>query len=127
VSTAADAFREIDNLAGEARRASYPDGDPQVVRGNLAAIQLTVQHGLREALADEPKLEACYGLLAACEAAHVYFEACGAAWQANDGILVSPGGRFVVKTEGLDQLCDTACDAVALALTKTAEIAGEPT
>lgn len=59
MSTAADAFREIDALAYEAnRQLDIPQYDYRVVRGLLGAIKQLAQNGLREALADEPKLEA---------------------------------------------------------------------
>jgi len=58
-------------------------------------------------------------LVAACKACARYFAACGLAWQANDGVLVREDGRPVVAADGLDGLCDAACDAVHAVLTKT--------
>jgi hypothetical protein len=62
VSTA-DRFREIDTQVSEVRRALDNGGDYHTIRGHLVALQLTAQNGLREALADEPKLAAYDELL----------------------------------------------------------------
>lgn len=63
--TAADTFREIDNLAAEAHiQLDIPQYDYRVVRGLLGAIQQCAQNGLREALTNQPKREAYPCLLA---------------------------------------------------------------
>lgn len=65
----ADRFREIDNRAAEAKRAVGRCGDPTslAARNAFLAIQGKAQLGLQDALANQPKLEAFDGLLAACE------------------------------------------------------------
>lgn len=57
-------------------------------------------------------------LLASCDKAAVYFYACSKAWAANNGSLIADDGRPIVEAEGLDQLCDTACESVFAAITK---------
>lgn len=65
MSTAADAFREIDALAYEAnRQLDIPQYDYRVMRGLLGAIGRLTDNGLREALANEPKLEAYDAIVA---------------------------------------------------------------
>ncbi len=66
MTTAADTFREIANLTAEARRAlDDPDfNDRRSVRCHLVGLQASAQNGLRDALANQPKLEAYPCLLA---------------------------------------------------------------
>ena len=54
----AQAFREIDNLAAVARHVLYAGADRQTVAGDLVAIQLAAQTGLREVLSNT-EAEAC--------------------------------------------------------------------
>lgn len=60
MSTAAEAFRAIDNLAGKARQTF----NATVIRDYVRAIQQLAQNGLRESLANQAKLAAFDGLLA---------------------------------------------------------------
>lgn len=58
MSTAADAFREINRLAAKTRRTFYsPDYEGRTVGEYLLAIQGKAQDGLREALANQLKLD----------------------------------------------------------------------
>jgi hypothetical protein len=57
-------------------------------------------------------------LLEACRIAQVYFEACGKAWAAQDGILIGNDGRPVTEAEGLDKLCDEAEEATRAAIAR---------
>lgn len=75
-------------------------------------------HSPQEANANAILIAAAPDLRAACDKAAVYFNACGKAWAANDGILIAEGGRPIVAAEGLDQLCDTACESVFAAIAK---------
>jgi hypothetical protein len=52
VSTAAEAFREIDTQVAEARRALDYGAHRHVVRQHLVAIETLAQNGLREARGD---------------------------------------------------------------------------
>jgi hypothetical protein len=87
----------------------------------MLGVQQLARNGLRESLANQPKLAAYDGLLGACVAAATYFDACGKAWAAGDGILVAEDGSVVTDAEGLSELCDTACGAVLIAIAKANE------
>lgn len=67
--TAADRFREIDTWAAEAHTFFGVDEDRKAAFGLLTSIQMEARKGLREALANQPKLETFDGLLAACKRA----------------------------------------------------------
>ncbi len=58
--SAADRFREIDTQVAEARRALGNGGDRKTAIAHLGAIQILAQNGLRDAIANEPKLEALF-------------------------------------------------------------------
>lgn len=59
LTTAADTFREIDKLAGDARRTVCGISNPITLVAHKAfwAIQDKAQDGLREAIANEPMLK----------------------------------------------------------------------
>jgi hypothetical protein len=63
VSTAADTFREIGNQVDQTQHALDNGSGCRTVREYLGAIQMLAQNGLRDSLANEPKLAAFDSLL----------------------------------------------------------------
>lgn len=56
-------------------------------------------------------------MLAALKKVDAYFKACGAAWAANQGVMIDKETRrATVEADGLDQLCDKADEATRAAI-----------
>ena len=60
-------------------------------------------------------------LVAACEATRLYFDAIGRAWATNDGVIVSKDGEVVTEADGLDELCNSACEKIHAIISKITE------
>ena len=114
--TAADTFREIDNLAAEARRLLMlgPDNPTsRTVRGHIEGVQIRAREGLTEALANQPKLEAFDDLLGIAKSALLHWT-----------VMAADTSLLTGERQGAREKASAAREIIAEA---TATNTGEPT